>query len=77
MSHKTIDVEAEKRDSPISIYIKKNVLKKMKKRVLTPTHNGDIINFAHRQRWVTSLKMKFLVDKNSMKNNLKKDEKSC
>jgi len=49
LSHKTIDVEDEKRDSPISIYIKKNVLKKMKKRVLTPTLNGDIITFAYRK----------------------------
>jgi hypothetical protein len=45
--------------------------------VLTLVSNGDNINFAHGKLWASSLKMKILVDKNSMKNNFKKDEKSC
>ena len=43
--------------------------------LLTPTLNGDIISFAHGKPWVTSLKKKFFVDKNSTKNNLKKMKK--
>ena len=60
---------------PYIYYFGKNVLEKLKKRVLTPTLNGDNINFAHRKRWVTSLKKKFFVDKKSLKNILKKLKK--
>ena len=49
----------------------------MEKRVLTLSLNGDNINFAHGKTWVTSLKKKLFVDKNSTKNKFKKDEKSC
>ena len=77
MGQKAIDIAECKTSFRYIYYFGKNVLKKFEKRVLTPKLNGDIISFAHGKPWVTSLKKKIFVDKNSMKNNFKKDEKSC